>query len=102
MQLGGDNMGTQIIRIIDILYCSFFSLLHLTYCVMITSKPLFLQTSLPSLFSAHLKDFLEMRFLLLLKQTERELHKINLVQALYDNMATLLYCHLDSIVPMHH
>ena len=59
----------------------------------------FLQTSQHSLFSAHLKYFLEMRFLLRLEQTEMALYKINLVQALSECKTTLSDCHLDSILP---
>lgn len=35
------------------------------------------------------------------RQTEMELYKLNLVQALYDNKTTLLDCNLDSIVLIH-
>ena len=68
---------------------------------MVASKYLFLHISLPSLASVHLKDLLKQRFLLRLEQTEMELYKLNLVQALYDNTTTLLDCNLDSIVLIH-
>ena len=48
------------------------------------------------------KRILGRQYFIRLEQTETELYKTNLEQTLYDNITTLLDCHLDSIVPMHY